>query len=139
MNRSQKKKFILHDGPPYANGDIHIGHMVNKVLKDIYLRYKLLSGYQVDYVPGWDCHGLPIELNALKSLKKSKTPLPSNVPIEIRKNANAYAQTCISIQMESFKQMNLLADWKKIYRTIDPSFMCSEIDLFYDLFKFKFI
>jgi isoleucyl-tRNA synthetase len=97
-----------------------------------------LSGYQVDYIPGWDCHGLPIELNALKSLKKSKTSI-QNIPNEIRKNANDYAQQCIKTQMESFKQMNLLADWKQIYRTIDTDFMCSEIDLFYDLFKKKLI
>lgn len=148
-NRSDRPLFTLHDGPPYANGDIHMGHMVNKVLKDIYLRFKLLSGFQVDYVPGWDCHGLPIELNAIKSLKKNSSKkasksqpeisLNKSTPLEIRKFASDYAKSCIQTQMDSFKKMNLLADWTKIYRTIDTNFMCKELDLFYSLYENKLI
>lgn len=163
-NRTNRPLFTLHDGPPYANGDIHIGHMVNKVyssffstkifilivkvLKDIYLRFKLLSGYQINYVPGWDCHGLPIELNAIRNLKKKSKKnqkkdfdnlLNNAGPLEVRNFARNYAQTCIKTQMESFKQMNLLADWSKIYRTIDPQFMCKELDLFYSLYENKLI
>jgi isoleucyl-tRNA synthetase len=142
--------YTLHDGPPYANGDIHIGHMVNKVLKDIYNRYKLLSGHRIDFVPGWDCHGLPIELNAIKSLKKKKqahhgsssnqdVTFNKNDPVDIRKNASEYAKACINLQMNSFKRMNLLADWNTIYRTFDASYMCDELDLFYSLYERKFI
>ncbi|CAF0914431.1 unnamed protein product [Brachionus calyciflorus] len=147
-NRSDRPRFTLHDGPPYANGDIHIGHMVNKVLKDIYSRFKLLAGYQVNYIPGWDCHGLPIELNAIKSLKKTSSKKSKNqpdislnksTPLEIRKFASDYAKSCIQIQMDSFKQMNLMADWSKIYKTIDTNFMCKELDLFYSLYENKLI
>lgn len=99
-----------------------------------------MSGYQIDYKPGWDCHGLPIELNALKSLSKSKTnKTKPTTPNEIRTLASGYAQTWIKTQINSFKQMNLLADWNEIYRTIDTDFMCSELDLFYDLFEKKLI
>ena len=87
---------------------------------------------------GWDCHGLPIELNALKNLKN----LPSenlNSNLQTRKIANSFAKKHVSSQMESFKQLNLISDWSKIYRTIDPNYMCSEIDLFYDLYKKKLI
>jgi isoleucyl-tRNA synthetase len=112
------------------------------------LRFKLLSGYQISYKPGWDCHGLPIELSAIKSLKKSslKKNSESKVvtynksnPVDVRKNANQYALSCIDIQLKSFKQMNLLADWSSIYRTIDPDYMCKELDLFYDLYEKKLI
>ncbi len=131
----------------YANGDIHIGHMVNKVLKDIVLRYKLLAGYQVNYIPGWDCHGLPIELNAVKSLnakaKKKKSTssktFVKNNPKDIRQYASDYAKECIGIQMSSFNELNLLVDWNNIYRTIDVDFMCKELDLFYDLYEKKLI
>lgn len=73
QNENRNKQFILHDGPPYANGKLHVGHAINKVLKDIINRYNLLQGYRVHYVPGWDCHGLPIELKALKKNKKTDT------------------------------------------------------------------
>lgn len=121
--------------------------MVNKVLKDIYLRYKLLAGYQVNYIPGWDCHGLPIELNAIKSLnakaKKNKTiqkiQFSKSDPTDIRQYASEYAKECVSTQMNSFKEMNLLADWNKIYRTIDTKFLCKELDLFFELYEKKLI
>ncbi len=121
--------------------------MVNKVLKDIVLRYKLLAGYQVNYIPGWDCHGLPIELNAVKNLtskeKKKKssetTTFVKKNPIDIRRYANEYAQECINTQMSSFKELNLLVNWADVYRTIDVDFMCKELDLFYDLYEKKLI
>jgi isoleucyl-tRNA synthetase len=117
-----------------------------KVLKDIYLRYKLLAGFKIDYKPGWDCHGLPIELNALKkSIKDNKKRknvdvtstniIQQNDPISVRMNARQYAYSQIETQMNSFKKMNLLADWTNIYRTFDVDYMCSQIDLFYSLFK----
>jgi isoleucyl-tRNA synthetase len=138
VERSNADTFILHDGPPYANGDIHMGHMVNKALKDVYLRYKLLSGYKINYIPGWDCHGLPIEMNALKTVKSS-TKEGLNANLETRKIASSFAKKHVNSQMESFKQLNLISDWSKIYRTIDPSYMCNEIDVFYNLYKKKLI
>ena len=97
----------------------------------------------MNYKPGWDCHGLPIELNAIKSLKKnsktSKLSLNKSDPIDIRANASEYANSCISTQMNSFKSMNLLADWSSFYRTIDSDFMCGELDLFYSLYEKKLI
>ncbi len=147
-NRNNRPTFTLHDGPPYANGDIHMGHMVNKVLKDIYSRYKLISGHKVNFIPGWDCHGLPIELSALKSIKskekksqkKNSQPIDEKTlnrkdPFELRSFASNYAKEQIQIQMNSFRQMNLMTNWNKIYRTIDPNFLCNELDLFYDLYE----
>jgi isoleucyl-tRNA synthetase len=133
IDRSTADTFILHDGPPYANGDIHMGHMVNKVLKDVCLRYKLLAGYKINYIPGWDCHGLPIELNALKNLKDNQTQQNSN--LETRKIASSFAKKHVQSQMQAFKQLNLVTDWSQIYRTIDPNYMCNEIDLFHNLYK----
>ena len=103
------------------------------------MRYKLLSGYQVNYIPGWDCHGLPIELNAIKSLKKSSKAssitLNKSDPKAVRENASKYALEMIDVQMQSFKRLDLLADWSQIYRTINAEFMCGELDLFYDLYE----
>lgn len=113
--------------------------MVNKVLKDIYLRYKLISGYRVEYRPGWDCHGLPIELSALKSLGKQQKPNARSNPLEVRQLAANYARKFIDIQMASFRRMNLLCDWSHVYRTIDPSYICAELDLFYKLYESNLI
>lgn len=118
------------------------------MLKDIYLRYKLVSGHRVQYTPGWDCHGLPIELSALKSLgratKSSGSEQPTlslnkSKPNDIRRLASEYARKFIDIQMKSFQRMNLLADWSQIYRTIDPEYMCNELDVFYRLYDRKLI
>lgn len=109
------------------------------MLKDIYLRYKLMSGYRVEYRPGWDCHGLPIELSALKSLgrqeKSSSLSLNKSKPEEIRRLASNYAKKFIDVQMSTFRRMNLLCDWSHIYRTIDPVYMCNELDLFTKLYE----
>ena len=94
------KKFILHDGPPYANGDIHIGHAVNKILKDIILRSKILSGYHTPFVPGWDCHGLPIELEVEKKLK-NKEDISDK---DFRKLCRDYALKQVERQKRDFKR-----------------------------------
>ena len=93
--RKDAPKFILHDGPPYANGQIHIGHAVNKVLKDIIVKSRTLDGYDAPYVPGWDCHGLPIELNVIKKLGSQAKELPK---VEIRKKCREYADNFVKIQ-----------------------------------------
>ncbi|HSM98784.1 MAG TPA: class I tRNA ligase family protein, partial [Gallionella sp.] len=111
--RQGKPKFILHDGPPYANGDIHIGHAVNKILKDIIVKSKTLSGYDAPYVPGWDCHGLPIELQVEKKHGKA---IP---PSQFRELCRAYAREQIERQKKDFIRLGVLGDWEHPYLTMD--------------------
>ncbi len=106
-------KFILHDGPPYANGDIHIGHAVNKILKDIIIKSKTLSGFDAPYVPGWDCHGLPIELQVEKKHGKS---IPAK---EFRELCRAYAKEQVERQKKDFIRLGVLGDWERPYLTMD--------------------
>jgi isoleucyl-tRNA synthetase len=114
-----KPKFILHDGPPYANGEIHIGHAVNKILKDIILKSKTLSGFNTPYVPGWDCHGLPIELNVEKKVGKPGVKVS---PAEFRQACRDYAAKQVDGQREDFKRLGVLADWDNPYLTMDFKF-----------------
>ena len=111
-----KKSFILHDGPPYANGDIHLGHSVNKILKDIIVKSKTLSDLNSPYVPGWDCHGLPIELQVEKKVGK---PGKKVTAAEFREKCRAYAQRQIDGQMEGFKRLGVLGDWENPYKTMN--------------------
>ncbi|MCP3675126.1 MAG: isoleucine--tRNA ligase, partial [Gammaproteobacteria bacterium] len=110
------EKFILHDGPPYANGNIHIGHAVNKVLKDIVVRSKTLSGKDAPYIPGWDCHGLPIELNVEKKIGKAGVKV--NVA-EFRNKCREYAEKQIDGQREDFKRLGLFGNWDNPYKTMN--------------------
>ena len=118
-NNRGKPKFVLHDGPPYANGDIHIGHAVNKILKDIILKSKTLSGFDTPYVPGWDCHGLPIELNVEKKVGKPGVKVS---PAEFRQACRDYAAKQVDGQREDFKRLGVLADWDNPYLTMDFQF-----------------
>jgi isoleucyl-tRNA synthetase len=118
-NAKGRPAFILHDGPPYANGDIHIGHAVNKILKDIILKSKTLSGFDTPYVPGWDCHGLPIELNVEKKIGK---PGKKVTAAEFRTACRTYAQKQVDGQREDFKRLGVLAEWDNPYLTMDFSF-----------------
>lgn len=111
-----KKSFVLHDGPPYANGDIHIGHALNKILKDIIIKSKTLSGFDAPYVPGWDCHGLPIELMVEKKVGK---PGKKVTAAEFREKCREYAAGQVEGQKESFKRLGVLGEWDKPYRTMD--------------------
>src|SRR5210317_1851955 len=108
-----REKFVLHDGPPYANGEIHIGHAVNKVLKDIIVKSKGLSGFDAPYVPGWDCHGLPIELNVEKKVGKPGLKVS---PAEFRQKCRDYAARQVDGQRKDFIRMGVLGDWYKPYR-----------------------
>lgn len=119
QKRKGKKIFILHDGPPYANGPIHLGHAVNKTLKDIVVRSKTLAGFDAPYVPGWDCHGLPIELNVEKKLGKPGEKI--SVP-EFRQACRDYAHSQIDIQRVAFKRLGIIGDWENPYRTMDFKF-----------------
>ena len=123
-NRGEPK-FILHDGPPYANGNIHIGHALNKILKDIIVKYRSMTGHRAPYVPGWDCHGLPIELQVEKNLGRAKKLAMSKA--EIRRLCREYAEKYISVQREEFKRLGVFGDWEHPYRTLDPAYEAQEI------------
>ena len=114
-----REKFVLHDGPPYANGEIHIGHAVNKVLKDIIVKAKTLSGFDAPYVPGWDCHGLPIELMVEKKIGKAGVKVDAKT---FRKACRDYAAQQVNTQREDFKRLGVVGDWKHPYLTMDFKF-----------------
>ena len=114
-----KPKFILHDGPPYANGPIHLGHVVNKVLKDIIIKTKVISGYDAPYIPGWDCHGLPIELNVEKKSGKVNIDITAT---DFRAQCREYANQQVAIQRNDFKRLGILGDWSNPYKTMDYKF-----------------
>jgi len=113
------KVFVLHDGPPYANGAIHLGHAVNKVLKDVVVKSRLLAGYRSPYVPGWDCHGLPIEIAVEKKHGKAGDKLDA---VAFRQKCREYAQQQIDLQRTDFKRLGVLGDWERPYRTMDFKF-----------------
>lgn len=114
--RAGKKKFILHDGPPYANGHLHCGHALNKILKDIIVKSKSFSGYDAPFVPGWDCHGLPIELNVEKKIGKAGVKVTAR---EFRTKCREYASSQIDIQRDEFQRLGVLGDWYNPYVTMD--------------------
>ncbi|MFO1274180.1 MAG: class I tRNA ligase family protein, partial [Rubrivivax sp.] len=116
--------FVLHDGPPYANGAIHMGHAVNKVLKDMIVKARQLKGFDAQYVPGWDCHGLPIE-NAIE--KKHGRNLSRD---DMQAKSRAYATEQIALQMGDFKRLGILGDWAHRYATMDPANEAGEIRAF---------
>ncbi|MCL2913360.1 isoleucine--tRNA ligase [Shewanella corallii] len=115
-SRTGAKPFILHDGPPYANGSIHIGHSVNKILKDIIIKSKTLSGFDAPYIPGWDCHGLPIELKVEQKVGKPGQKISAG---EFREECRKYARTQVEGQKEDFIRLGVLGDWNKPYLTMD--------------------
>ncbi|WJZ86927.1 hypothetical protein VitviT2T_006340 [Vitis vinifera] len=128
VDRNNGGNFILHDGPPYANGDLHMGHALNKILKDIINRYKLLQNYKVHYVPGWDCHGLPIELKVLQSLDQDARR--ELTPLKLRAKASRFAKATVKNQMASFKRYGVWGDWNNPYLTLDPEYEASQIEVF---------
>ncbi|WP_137166385.1 isoleucine--tRNA ligase [Salinimonas lutimaris] len=127
--KAGKTPFVLHDGPPYANGNIHIGHAVNKILKDIIVKSKTLSDFDAPYIPGWDCHGLPIELMVEKKVGK---PGQKVTAAEFRQKCREYAQKQIDGQMDDFKRLGVFGEWDKPYKTMDYS---SEADIIRALSK----
>ena len=114
-NRKGRPTFVLHDGPPYANGHIHIGHALNKILKDMIVKYRTMAGSLSVYVPGWDCHGLPIEHQVDKTLGAKKGAIPTG---DKRRLCREYAAKFIDIQREEFKRLGVLGDWENPYRTM---------------------
>jgi len=118
-NKDKSKTYILHDGPPYANGHIHLGHTLNKILKDIIVKYKSMKGYYSPFVPGWDCHGLPIEHQVDKNLGSRKEGIPV---LQKRKMCREYAAKFLNIQREEFKRLGVFGDWADPYITMSPSY-----------------
>jgi isoleucyl-tRNA synthetase len=131
-----RPKFVLHDGPPYANGDIHMGHALNKILKDMIVRYKSMSGYDAPYVPGWDTHGLPIE-TALTKNKKVKRKEMSVA--DFRKLCEEYAWEQIAGQKEQFKRLGVRGDWENPYVTLKPEYEANQILVFGEMAKKGYI
>ena len=126
------KNFTLHDGPPYANGPLHMGHALNKVLKDIINKYKTLQGFKVHFVPGWDCHGLPIELKVLQNLKsKERNNLNA---LSLRKKATDYAKDQINNQLEGFKRWGVWGNWDNPYLTLKKNYESAQIGVFGQMF-----
>jgi isoleucyl-tRNA synthetase len=117
--RKGREKFILHDGPPYANGDMHIGHALNHILKDMVVRTQTLLGKDAPYVPGWDCHGLPIEWKVEEQYRKKKLNKDDVDPVEFRAECRAYAQNWVNVQREQLKRLGVSADWDNPYLTMD--------------------
>ncbi|MEO5599103.1 MAG: class I tRNA ligase family protein, partial [Novosphingobium sp.] len=117
--RAGAEKFILHDGPPYANGDIHVGHALNHILKDMVVRTQSLLGKDAPYVPGWDCHGLPIEWKVEEQYRKKKLDKDQVDPVEFRAECRAYAQGWVNKQREQLKRLGVNADWDHPYLTMD--------------------
>ncbi|KAK0133645.1 Isoleucine--tRNA ligase, mitochondrial [Merluccius polli] len=126
--RKAKKEFCLHDGPPYANGDPHVGHALNKILKDIRNRFEMLRGRQVHYVPGWDCHGLPIELKALGESGPSGLS-----PLQIRQKARQFAEGAIARQRAAFQRWGVMSDWDKCYYTFDGAYEAAQLKVFQEM------
>ena len=113
--RQEAPKFILHDGPPYANGHIHYGHILNKILKDLVVKYRTMAGFSAPYVPGWDCHGLPIELQVERELGPKKTEMSA---LEIRRACHDHAMKMVGIQRAEFKRLGVFGDWERPYLTL---------------------
>jgi len=130
-------RFVLHDGPPYANGDLHIGHALNKLLKDFINRKRVLKGDQVHYVPGWDCHGLPIELKVLQNMKSKERQ--GLTPIDLRERAAAFAKETVEKQSVSFQRYGVMGDFENPYLTLQPEFEAAQIGVFGDMFLNGFI
>ncbi len=135
--RAGAPKFALHDGPPFANGDVHIGTALNKILKDIIVKYKSLRGFSAPYIPGWDCHGLPIEFKVTQEMRKAGDT--QSDAATIRKACEAYARKYIDIQRTQFKRLGVLGDWDNPYLTLNKEYEADELRLFADIVEKGFV
>jgi isoleucyl-tRNA synthetase len=124
---SPKGKWVLHDGPPFANGDIHIGHLINKTLKDVIMRFRSMQGYQTPYVPGWDCHGLPIEHKIQQELGPKLREMST---VEVRRKCHEYADKYVKIQSEQFQRLGILGDWGRPYLTMEKGYEAETLEVF---------
>ena len=134
--RADGEKFTFHDGPPFSNGNIHMGHALNKILKDFINKYKAMSGYKISYVPGWDNHGMPIESAIIKKNKLDRKKMSIS---EFRSACEAFAQGFVDKQADQFKRLGLVADWEHPYLTMSPDFEAAEVRVFGEMFKKGYI
>jgi isoleucyl-tRNA synthetase len=123
--RAGRPRYLLHDGPPYANGNIHLGHALNKIIKDVIVKYKSMAGFQAPYIPGWDCHGLPIEHEVEKKLGAAKKAELGKV--EIRRLCRDYAAKFVDVQREDFKRLGIIGDWSNPYLTTEYGYEATEV------------
>jgi len=135
--RADAEKFVLHDGPPFANGDVHIGTALNKILKDIIIKYQTVRGKSAPYIPGWDCHGLPIEFKVSQEMRKAGNTDADAATI--RKACEAYAWTYINKQREQFKRLGVLGDWENPYLTLNKEYEADELRMFADIVAKGFV
>jgi isoleucyl-tRNA synthetase len=135
--RAKADSFILHDGPPFANGDVHIGTALNKILKDFIVKYHTLRGRRAPYVPGWDCHGLPIEFKVSQEMRKAGQT--DSDPVAIRKACDAYARKYIDIQRTQFKRLGVLGEWERPYLTLNKEYEADELRMFADIVAQGFV
>src|SRR5277367_6020854 len=124
--RREAPLFVLHDGPPFANGDVHMGTALNKILKDIIVKSRTMLGFRAPFIPGWDCHGLPIEFKVVKESKGLS-------PLEVRQRSEVYARKYIDIQRRQFRRLGVFGDWEHPYLTLDPSYEAVILRVFADL------
>ena len=136
-SRKDAEKFVLHDGPPFANGDVHIGTALNKILKDIIVKYQTLRGKSAPYIPGWDCHGLPIEFKVSQDMRKAGDT--SADAATIRKACESYARKYIDLQREQFKRLGVLGDWENPYLTLNKEYEADELRLFANIVAKGFV
>ena len=136
-SREGKEKFVLHDGPPFANGDVHIGTALNKILKDIIIKYQTLRGKSAPCIPGWDCHGLPIEFKVSQEMRKAGDTNADAATI--RKACEVYAHKYIDLQRTQFKRLGVLGDWENPYLTLNKGYEADELRLFADIVAKGFV
>ena len=134
--REGAPKYILHDGPPYANGAIHLGHALNKCIKDFVVKTKTMAGFDAPYVPGWDCHGLPIEIKVDEQLGGKKLQMH---PVEVRQACREYAAKFIDLQRSQFKRLGVFGRWDKPYATMDFPYEASILETFYGFYEKGFV
>jgi len=136
QSRENADLYILHDGPPYANGHIHLGHALNKILKDVIVKHKTMMGFRAPYVPGWDCHGLPIELNVTRAMGEKAKTTPK---VEIRKGCREFANKFVDIQMDEFKRLGVFGDYKNPYKTMSFDYESTIVEVFANILKDGYI
>jgi isoleucyl-tRNA synthetase len=134
--RAGAPKYILHDGPPYANGAIHLGHALNKCIKDFVVKTKTMDGFDAPYVPGWDCHGLPIEIKVDEQLGRKKLEMP---PLAVRRACREYAQKYVDLQRSQFERIGVFGRWDSPYLTMSNGYEASVVETFYDFYEKDFV
>ena len=134
--RAGAAKYILHDGPPYANGAIHLGHALNKCIKDFVVKTKTMAGFDAPYVPGWDCHGLPIEIKVDEQLGRKKLEM---APLAVRRACREYAQKYVDLQRSQFERIGVFGRWDDPYLTMSKGYEASIVETFYDFFEKDFV